>query len=122
LWDLVDQRYARFSTPHGRLDERMVAATQAAIAAETPRSTGDRARRLRRAVKAILDERHGVDAVALPAETTFYRVLKTMTAGRYTFGDAHCGAPPRCNPRARSPRPWRLGRGRSCSWTPRRWT
>jgi hypothetical protein len=42
LWDLVDQRYARFSTPQGRLDERMVAATQAAIAAETPRSTGDR--------------------------------------------------------------------------------
>ncbi|MET8310706.1 Mu transposase C-terminal domain-containing protein [Micromonospora sp. NPDC005173] len=87
LWGLVDQRLARPGGPTGRVDERVVAATVQAIAEETNRSTGT-VTRLRRRVTQILAAEHGSSAPDLPSSATFYRLVKRLSQGKYTFGSA----------------------------------
>lgn len=87
LWGLVDHRYDRPANPHGRVDERVIAAARAAIGRETPRSTGTKAR-LWRTVRADLVAEHGEGVVPLPSIRTFERLVDTLTAGLHTFGSA----------------------------------
>jgi transposase InsO family protein len=87
LWGLVDHRYTRASSPHGRVDDRVIAATRAAIAAETSRSTGTKTR-LRRVVEQALAAEHGAGTVPLPSRRTFERLVDGLAAGLHTFGPA----------------------------------
>ncbi|MGH3761042.1 Mu transposase C-terminal domain-containing protein, partial [Actinophytocola sp.] len=87
LWGLVDQRHTRPASPHGRVDERVIAATRAAIAAEAPRSTGTKMR-LRRVVEQALAAEHGDGAVPMPSRRTFERLVDGLAAGLHTFGPA----------------------------------
>lgn len=87
LWGLIDQRHTRPTSPHGRVDERVVAATRAAIAAETSRSTGTKTR-LRRVVEQALAAEHGEGTVPLPSQRTFERLVDGLAAGLHTFGPA----------------------------------
>ena len=87
VWGLIDQRLAKPSRAAGRIDDRIVAATRKAIAAETSRSTGTVAR-LRREVARILAEEHGAEAPPLPSQRTFYRLVARLSQGKHTFGSA----------------------------------
>jgi transposase InsO family protein len=87
LWGLIDHRHVRTPSPYGRVDPRVIAATAAAMAAETARSTGTRTR-LRRRVEHLLAEEHGVGTVSMPPSTTFYRLVAALDNGRHTFGAA----------------------------------
>jgi transposase InsO family protein len=87
LRGLIDGRGRRKAAPHGRNDERVVAAVREALAHETSRSTGT-AERLRRRVEAILAERHGEGTVAMPSRATFYRLVNSLSTGKHTFGAA----------------------------------
>jgi hypothetical protein len=87
LWGLVDQRATREWESTGRVDARVVTAVRDALAAETSTSTGTRSRLIRRVSKA-LEESYGPGQVPLPAKTTFYKLIDTLSAGRHTFGSA----------------------------------
>jgi transposase InsO family protein len=87
LWGLVDQRATREWEITGRVDARVVAAVREALAAETCTSTGTRSRLIRRVCKA-LEECYGPGEVPLPAKTTFYKLIDTLSAGRHSFGSA----------------------------------
>jgi transposase InsO family protein len=87
LWGLIDQRKVRPVESTGRVDERVLQATRQAINDETNRSTGTVVR-LRRAVVRILAEEYGPDVVPMPAQATFYRLVKRLSHGRHTFGSA----------------------------------
>lgn len=87
LWGLVDTRYTRSSGLAGGVDERVVDAARTVIAAQTSTSTGTRSRVIRQ-MRELLDERHGLDAVALPSQATCYRLLDVLSKGRHTFGAA----------------------------------
>ncbi len=87
LWALVDRRSARLSSPTGRADERVVAATLTAIGEQTEKSTGT-AGRVRRRAQQILAAEHGQDAPSMPPERTFYRLFAALSAGRHTTGSA----------------------------------
>lgn len=121
LRGLVDGRTQRRSTPHGRTDERVVAAVRQALAGETSRSTGT-AERLRRQVEAILIERHGEGTVPMPSRATFYRLVNSLSAGKHTFG----AATTRRSAANRPERPFtatgRRGRASRSRSTRRRWT
>lgn len=86
LLGLVDGRFTR---PGGNgVDERVSAAIEKAIAAETDRSTGT-ITRLRRRVETILRTDYSLDpASVMPPRTTFYRLVERISAGRHTFGSA----------------------------------
>jgi putative transposase len=87
LWGLVDRRFTRPAAPGGRVDPRVVEAVRQAVGEETSKSTGTRGR-LRRRAGQILAEAHGPDAPALPAKTTFYRLVEQVSQGKHTFGSA----------------------------------
>ncbi len=87
LRGLVDDRSIRPSQPAGRADPRLVEAIRDAIAGETNRSTGTRAR-LRRVVQDILAARHGPGVVPLPSKATFNRLVNALSCGHYPFGPA----------------------------------
>jgi transposase InsO family protein len=87
LWALVDRRFARRSSPTGRVDDRIVGAIRAAIAEQTDRSSGT-AGRVRRRARQILAAEHGQDAPAMPPERTFYRLFAALSKGRHTTGSA----------------------------------
>ncbi|MFE5703712.1 Mu transposase C-terminal domain-containing protein [Rhodococcus koreensis] len=87
LWGLVDSRYTRTSTPHGRADERVVEAARVVVAAQTNTSTGTRSRVIRQ-IRERLDAEHGPGEVELPSQATLYRLLDALTAGRHTFSSA----------------------------------
>jgi hypothetical protein len=87
LWGLVDSRFTRTSTPHGRADERVVEAARVVVAAQTNTSTGTRSRVIRQ-IRERLDAEHGPGEVELPSQATLYRLLDALTAGRHTFSSA----------------------------------
>jgi hypothetical protein len=87
LLGLLDRRSIRPARPLGRVDPRVVAAAHAAIARETPRSTGTKAR-LWRVVQAALTAEHGEGEVPLPSQRTFERLVDALAAGQHTFGPA----------------------------------
>lgn len=87
LRGLVDQRSVRPARPTGRADPRLVEAIRDAIAGETSRSTGTRAR-LMRAVRDTLTARHGAGTVPLPSKATFNRLVNALSAGQHPFGPA----------------------------------
>ncbi|MFF3693792.1 Mu transposase C-terminal domain-containing protein [Streptomyces sp. NPDC002221] len=87
LWGLLDHRAARLSTATGRADARLVAAIEEVLATETNASTGTRSRLIRRVVKAV-ENTHGPGVVPLPGQSTFYKLIDTLSTGRHTFGSA----------------------------------
>ena len=87
LRGLVDHRSIRPAQPAGRADPRLVTAIRDAVAGETTRSTGTRAR-LRRVVQDTLTARHGPGAVPLPPKTTFNRLVNALSGGQHPFGAA----------------------------------
>ncbi|WP_343951016.1 Mu transposase C-terminal domain-containing protein [Nonomuraea longicatena] len=54
---------------------------------QTGQSSGTRSR-MRRRVQQLLVAEHGVEAPALPARSTFYRLVDRVARGRHTFGSA----------------------------------
>ncbi|MYW98698.1 MULTISPECIES: Mu transposase C-terminal domain-containing protein [unclassified Streptomyces] len=89
LWGLVDRRATRLSIAPGtgRVDGRLVEAVLEALAAQEDLSTGTRTRVIRQAEK-LVAERHGEGAVPLPSRATYFRLLKSMSEGRHSFGAA----------------------------------
>ena len=92
IWGLVDRRYAfarRGSGPGGgRVDSRVVEATQRAISEQTDRSTGTVARLRRRVEQLLAEATETGDRPAMPPERTFYRLVERLASGRHTFGSA----------------------------------
>jgi putative transposase len=72
------------------VDPRIVEVVSAVIAAQTTASTGT-VTRLRRQAAAALAEKYG-DELSLLPDSTFYRLVGALSAGRHTFGSA--GHPP----------------------------
>jgi putative transposase len=89
LRGLVDGRAARWSSPSGRVDDRVADAVRQAVAEEAGRSTGT-VGRLRRRVVQILADGHAVadPEAVMPSRATFYRLVARVSAGRHTFGSA----------------------------------
>lgn len=70
------------------VDERVVAAVRDAIDGETDLSTATVQRMQRKDSKALVAA-YGPDyARAMPSQPTFYRLVKRLAEGRYTFGSA----------------------------------
>lgn len=87
LWGLVDGRLARPSSPTGKTDERVVDGVRQAVREQADASTGT-VDRVRRRAEQILAEA-GVDpASVMPSRAGFYRLLKSLSEGRQTFGSA----------------------------------
>lgn len=87
LWGLVDARLTRPSSPTGRTDDRVVDTVRQAVREQTDASTGT-VDRVRRRVEQILAE-DGVDpAEVMPSRAGFYRVVRSASLGRHTFGSA----------------------------------
>ncbi|MBD0742925.1 Mu transposase C-terminal domain-containing protein [Streptomyces sp. CBMA152] len=81
LWGLVDQRTARRpkggdGNAGGRQDERVVAAVKDVLRGQRGRSKGT-VKALMPLVTQLLKDRHG-DTVAMPAQTTFYRLVNQL--------------------------------------------
>lgn len=87
LWGLVDQRSTRVTSPTGRVDDRVVAATRQVLAEQVSTSTGTRGR-VRFRVEQLLSAKHGPGVVAMPSSTTFYRLLRSLDLGAHEFGTA----------------------------------
>lgn len=90
LWGLVDGRSRKPPAPvpgTGRVDERVVAAVNEALAGQTDLSTGDRKRVMMR-TQQILANRHGEEEVKLPKRATFYRLVNNLAKGNDPFGSA----------------------------------
>lgn len=87
LWGLVDRRATRLSMAPGigRVDERLVEAVLEVLAAQEDASSGARTRVIRLAEK-LVAERHGEGAVPLPSRATYFRLLKSLSEGRHSFG------------------------------------
>ncbi|MET9040090.1 Mu transposase C-terminal domain-containing protein [Streptomyces mirabilis] len=77
LWGLVDKRTVRSSSPTGRADERVVAAVLEALRRQRGRSKGT-IKGLRVLTGQILDDFHGPGMVALPAPSSFYRLVNSL--------------------------------------------
>lgn len=87
LWGLVDQRRARVTNPYGWADPRLVAAIGQAMDEQAARSTGTRVR-MKSRVERLLVELYGPGEVTMPSDPTYYRLVKTVSEGRHTFGSA----------------------------------
>ncbi|MEZ0367403.1 Mu transposase C-terminal domain-containing protein [Mycobacterium sp. pUA109] len=88
LLGVVDRRYLPQRALFGRVDQRVVEVARRLVDAETDQSTGT-VRRFRRRVARELVAEHGPDAAdAMPSETTFYRLMWRLSAGKHTFGSA----------------------------------
>lgn len=85
---MVDRRYLPQRAVFGRVDQRVVEVARRLVDAETDQSTGT-VRRFRRRVARELVAEYGPDAAdAMPSETTFYRLMWRLSAGKHTFGSA----------------------------------
>lgn len=89
LWGLVDRRATRLSMAPGtgRVDERLVEGVLEVLTAQEDSSTGTRTRVIRQAEK-LVAERHGEGTVPLPSRATYFRLLKSLSEGRHSFGAA----------------------------------
>ncbi|WP_081215426.1 Mu transposase C-terminal domain-containing protein [Mycobacterium avium] len=88
LLGVVDRRYLPQRAVFGRVDQRVVEVARRLVDAETDQSTGT-VRRFRRRVARELVAEYGPDAAdAMPSETTFYRLMWRLSAGKHTFGSA----------------------------------
>ncbi|MFF0390528.1 Mu transposase C-terminal domain-containing protein [Kitasatospora sp. NPDC004615] len=77
LWGLVDHRTTKPVSRTGRADEKVVAAVLEALRRQRGRSKGT-VKGLMQLTRQMLDERYGVGAVKLPAQATFYRLVKAL--------------------------------------------
>ncbi|MEV8098861.1 hypothetical protein [Kitasatospora sp. NPDC085879] len=77
LWGLVDHRTTKPASRTRRSDENVVAAVLEALRLQRGRSKGT-AKGLMRLTRQVLDDRHGPGAVTLPAQATFYRLVKAL--------------------------------------------
>ncbi|MFJ2864013.1 hypothetical protein [Kitasatospora sp. NPDC087314] len=77
LWGLVDHRTTKPASRTGRADEKVVAAVLEALRRQRGRSTGT-VKGLMQLTRQVLDERYGVGVVKLPAQATFYRLVKAL--------------------------------------------
>ncbi|MGW6062621.1 Mu transposase C-terminal domain-containing protein [Streptomyces sp. NPDC055189] len=77
LLGLVDGRARRACSRTGRSDERVVAAVLEALRRQRGRSKGT-LRGLRLLTGQVLEELHGAGVVAVPPESTFNRLVKTL--------------------------------------------
>ncbi|MGW4380917.1 Mu transposase C-terminal domain-containing protein [Kitasatospora sp. NPDC004531] len=77
LWGLVDHRTTKPVSRTGRADEKVVAAVLEALRRQRGRSKGT-VKGLMQLTRQVLDERYGVGAVKLPAQATFYRLVKAL--------------------------------------------
>ncbi|MFJ9154680.1 Mu transposase C-terminal domain-containing protein [Streptomyces sp. NPDC102270] len=84
---LVDPRLRTASDGTGRADRRVVEALRKVVDEQTARSTVS-AQVLRRRMERFLEAEHGPGVVPLPSRAAFYRLLKSVTAGRHTLGSA----------------------------------
>ena len=84
---LIDKRPIRRTSPTGRVDERYVDALRHALVENTTASTGT-ATRLKRAVDRAVQAEHGDDAVPIPSQQTFNRVLGRLREARHATGSA----------------------------------
>ncbi|MFI6588590.1 TnsA-like heteromeric transposase endonuclease subunit [Embleya sp. NPDC050493] len=76
LWGLVDHRTTRAAGGVGRTDERVVAAIEDVLRGRRGRSKGT-VKALMPSVARVLEDRHG-DAVAIPSQATFYRLVREL--------------------------------------------
>ena len=84
---LVDKRSLRRSTLAGRVEERYVDALVQALKANISASTGT-ATRLKRLVDKAVERQYGANAVAIPSQRTFDRLLGRMAQARHATGSA----------------------------------
>lgn len=84
---MVDHRITKPVTPFGRVDARVVAALRQAIAEATEQSTRT-ATYLFWRTEQILTEAHGAGVVELPSQSSLYRLLNKLAAGKHTTGSA----------------------------------
>jgi len=87
IWGLIDSRQARKVRPTGNVDARVVAAAAAVIQAQTGTSTGTKSRAIRQ-IRQCLDDEHGAGVVEMPSQSSCYRLLEVLSAGKYSFGSA----------------------------------
>lgn len=87
LLGVLDRRYRPNRPVHGRVDPRVSETVSDLIQAETELSTGT-VRRLKRKTARELKVRYGDEAPQMPSETTFYRLVWRLSAGKHTFGSA----------------------------------
>lgn len=88
LLGLVDGRYLARRPVLGRVDERVVAVIRRLIDKETDLSTGTVSRLRRKLEKALVAEYGPDDVPKVPAQATFYRLIKRLEEGKHTFGSA----------------------------------
>lgn len=84
---MVDHRITKPVSPVGRADPRVVEALRQAIAEATEESTRT-ATYLFWRTEQILADAHGAGAVSLPSQSSLYRLLKKLAAGKHTTGSA----------------------------------
>src|SRR5450755_1772521 len=87
LWGLVDARLTRPSSPTGKADEKVVDAVRQAVREQTDASTGT-VDRVRRRTEQILAEAGTDPADVMPSRAGFYRLVKSVSQGKHTFGSA----------------------------------
>jgi hypothetical protein len=80
---LVDGRRTRESTRTGRIDQRVVALLETAIAGQVNLSTGTRSRVINK-VRIEADKQ----GLPLPSRATMYRALKALERDKHPFGNA----------------------------------
>lgn len=80
---LVDGRLTRPASLSGRTDARVVALLEAEVSGQKDLSTGTRSRAVNRV--RMLAAQQGL---AVPSETTMYRILRRIERSRHPFGDA----------------------------------
>jgi hypothetical protein len=87
LWELVDARLTRPSSPTGKADQKVVDAVRQAVREQTDASTGT-VDRVRRRTEQILAEAGTDPAGVMPSRAGFYRLVKSVSEGKHTFGSA----------------------------------
>jgi hypothetical protein len=98
LIGLVDGRADRHRPPAGRVDARVVAALEQAIAEATDGSSRT-VGWFRWRTEQLLAQQHGAQTVAMPSRAGFYRLFARLSKGRHTTGSARtrrslAGRPP----------------------------
>jgi hypothetical protein len=84
---MVDHRITKPRSPFGRVDARVVQALRQAVAEATEESTRT-ATYLFWRTEQILTQAHGAAVVQLPSQSSLYRLLNKLAAGKHTTGSA----------------------------------
>ena len=100
LWGLVDKRTRRTASPTGRTDQRVVAAVLEALRRRRGRRRGT-VKQVIECAEQILADAHGPGRVPLPARSSLYRLVHTLSdpaeqpgrAARTATGPARSPAP-----------------------------